>query len=68
MCPLAAAKSGYSRHRKAELLYGFKVLFFPDLGSLALKGELGRSESRSHGGPKPREAALGTSVDSLSLT
>ena len=27
-----------------------------------------RSESRSHGGPKPREAALGTSVDSLSLT
>ena len=26
-----------------------------------------RSESRSHGGPKPREAALGTSVDSLSF-
>ena len=24
--------------------------------------------NRSHGGPKPREAALGTSVDSLSLT
>ena len=34
----------------------------------AYRGVWFRSESRAHGGPKPREAALGTSVDSLSLT